>query len=292
MCFSVLQNERGLSCHFLIDNDGTIYQTIDLALMAYHAAEWNIDSIGVELCNRGDAKKEPNYYSSGKYGPSATSSRARSTATRSSRSTTRRSSTTRSRGSRARCSALLPNLPAEFPQSSAGRADVGHDADASASFGVLRLHRPLPPDEPEVGSGPVRLQGVLQQAARRVLLPGVPARRAEEGPGHARSSPSKPSELKDDAERALQARTSSAPTAGSSRSGRGARRGCGTAASTSPAKDGAPVFAPFPGRLVAARMGAELADRLGQLRAAAPRHGARHVARSSSTRSTCTSPTS
>ena len=69
MCFSVLQNERGLSVHFLIDNDGTIYQTIDLALMAYHASEWNIDSIGVELCNRGDAKKEPNYYSSGKYGP-------------------------------------------------------------------------------------------------------------------------------------------------------------------------------------------------------------------------------
>ena len=34
MCFSVLQNERGLSVHFMIDNDGTIYQTIDLGLMA------------------------------------------------------------------------------------------------------------------------------------------------------------------------------------------------------------------------------------------------------------------
>ena len=71
MCFTVLQNERGLSCHFLIDNDGTIYQTIDLALMAYHAAEWNTASIGVEFCNRGDAKKEPNYYSSGRFGPQA-----------------------------------------------------------------------------------------------------------------------------------------------------------------------------------------------------------------------------
>src|SRR4029079_3559127 len=68
MCFSVLQNERGLSVHFMIDNDGTIYQTIDLALMAYHAAEWNTASIGVELCNRGDAKKAPNYYSSGRFG--------------------------------------------------------------------------------------------------------------------------------------------------------------------------------------------------------------------------------
>src|ERR1041385_2339075 len=35
MCFNVLHNERGLSCHFLLDNDGTIFQTIDLGLMAY-----------------------------------------------------------------------------------------------------------------------------------------------------------------------------------------------------------------------------------------------------------------
>jgi murein DD-endopeptidase MepM/ murein hydrolase activator NlpD len=63
MCWNVLHNERGLSCHFIIDNDGTIYQTLDLALMGYHAAEFNPDSIGVEFCNRGDAKKEPDYYS-------------------------------------------------------------------------------------------------------------------------------------------------------------------------------------------------------------------------------------
>jgi hypothetical protein len=69
MAFSVMQNERGLSCHFLIDNDGTIFQTIDLALAAYHAAQWNSASIGVELCNRGDVKLDPNYYSSGKHGP-------------------------------------------------------------------------------------------------------------------------------------------------------------------------------------------------------------------------------
>src|SRR5450432_1251323 len=69
MCFSVLQNERGLSVHFLLDNDGTIYQTIDLGLMAYHASEWNIDSIGIEMCNRGDAIAFPNWYASGKYGP-------------------------------------------------------------------------------------------------------------------------------------------------------------------------------------------------------------------------------
>src|SRR5215207_6015858 len=60
MCWNVLHNERGLSCHFLIDNDGTIYQTIDLAFMAYHAAEYNVSSIGVEFCSRGDATKDPN----------------------------------------------------------------------------------------------------------------------------------------------------------------------------------------------------------------------------------------
>ena len=56
MCFNVLQNERGLSCHFLIDNDGTIFQTLDLALAGWHAAAWNFGSIGVEFCNYGDAK--------------------------------------------------------------------------------------------------------------------------------------------------------------------------------------------------------------------------------------------
>lgn len=61
-CWNVLHNERGLSCHFLIDNDGTIYQTLDLAFMGFHAAKYNLDSIGVEFCNRGDAKKDYQYY--------------------------------------------------------------------------------------------------------------------------------------------------------------------------------------------------------------------------------------
>ena len=61
-CFNVLHNERGLSCHFLLDNDGTIYQTVDLAYMAFHAAGFNAGSVGIELCNRGDAKKAPDYY--------------------------------------------------------------------------------------------------------------------------------------------------------------------------------------------------------------------------------------
>ena len=51
-CFKVLQN-RGLSVHFLIDNDGTIYQTMDINDVAYHAGSrtWNNNSIGVEISN-------------------------------------------------------------------------------------------------------------------------------------------------------------------------------------------------------------------------------------------------
>ncbi|MFO0577239.1 MAG: N-acetylmuramoyl-L-alanine amidase [Polyangia bacterium] len=52
-CMHVLHDERGLSVHFLIDNDGTIYQTLDLADGAFHATGVNEISIGVELCNRG-----------------------------------------------------------------------------------------------------------------------------------------------------------------------------------------------------------------------------------------------
>ncbi len=62
MCFRVLHDERGLSCHLLIDWDGTIYQTLDLALKGFHAAGHNARSIGIEFASRGDAKKYSGYY--------------------------------------------------------------------------------------------------------------------------------------------------------------------------------------------------------------------------------------
>jgi murein DD-endopeptidase MepM/ murein hydrolase activator NlpD len=62
MCFNVLHNERGLSCHFILDNDGIIYQTLDLLDCAYHASGMNETSIGIEICNRGDAKRFPDTY--------------------------------------------------------------------------------------------------------------------------------------------------------------------------------------------------------------------------------------
>jgi len=61
-CFHVLHDEKGLSAHFLIDNDGVIYQTLDLADMAFHATGVNSASIGVEMCNRGLVSIDPNFY--------------------------------------------------------------------------------------------------------------------------------------------------------------------------------------------------------------------------------------
>jgi len=60
-CFKSMHNRTrpgggsgcGLSAHFMIDTDGTIYQTLDLAERAYHAEQENSISVGVEICNRG-----------------------------------------------------------------------------------------------------------------------------------------------------------------------------------------------------------------------------------------------
>lgn len=50
--FAILQ-KRGLSVHFLLDVDGTIYQTLDLRERAYHATIANSRSIGIEIANLG-----------------------------------------------------------------------------------------------------------------------------------------------------------------------------------------------------------------------------------------------
>ncbi len=52
-CFEVLHDVRGLSCHFLLDLDGTIYQTLDVQERAWHAAQANDLSVGVEIANVG-----------------------------------------------------------------------------------------------------------------------------------------------------------------------------------------------------------------------------------------------
>ncbi|MFT7487516.1 MAG: N-acetylmuramoyl-L-alanine amidase, partial [Candidatus Paceibacteria bacterium] len=52
-CFDILHHLRGLSVHFLLDIDGTLYQTMDLGDTAWHATRSNDRSIGVEIAHIG-----------------------------------------------------------------------------------------------------------------------------------------------------------------------------------------------------------------------------------------------
>lgn len=61
-CFRILHDVRGLSVHFMLDIDGTIYQTCDLKERTYHATSSNDRSIGIEIANMGayaDGEKSP-----------------------------------------------------------------------------------------------------------------------------------------------------------------------------------------------------------------------------------------
>lgn len=52
-CFKILHDVRGLSVQFMLDVDGTIYQTLDLKERAWHAGSANDRSIGVEIAHIG-----------------------------------------------------------------------------------------------------------------------------------------------------------------------------------------------------------------------------------------------
>lgn len=51
-CASALNN-RGLSVHFMVDLDGTIYQALDVVDTAWHARQANARSVGVEIAHIG-----------------------------------------------------------------------------------------------------------------------------------------------------------------------------------------------------------------------------------------------
>jgi hypothetical protein len=62
--------KRGISVHFCIDNDGTIYQLLDTQHAAWQAGgrNWNHRSIGVEISNAYYTKYQSWYEKNG-YGP-------------------------------------------------------------------------------------------------------------------------------------------------------------------------------------------------------------------------------
>jgi N-acetylmuramoyl-L-alanine amidase len=68
-CFRVLHDVRGLSVHFLLDVDGTIYQTLDVKERAWHATRANNRSVGVEIAHIGAYPEVDRGPSAAWYGP-------------------------------------------------------------------------------------------------------------------------------------------------------------------------------------------------------------------------------
>ena len=253
MAFAVMQNERGLSCHFLIDNDGTIFQTIDLALAAYHAAEWNFGSIGVEMCNRGDVALDKNYYASGKHGPTRKDVACRINGhTFLAWEFTAAQMTSFQQLARG-LQRYLPNIPAEYPQSSPGVQHWGTlpQRDSFAFSGYIgHYHLTGQKWDP----GPFDFKEFCSKLRGSFCFPVFPRgepKKLQDKP----EVPTQSDELKDDTALLFKANEAKAEGGffpvgpwGESRLWHGGVHVT--------AKAGAPVFAPFPGRLVVARMGA------------------------------------
>ncbi|MHC4393484.1 MAG: peptidoglycan recognition protein family protein, partial [Planctomycetota bacterium] len=58
-CFHILHDVRGLSVHFMLDLDGTVYQTCDLTERARHAGSANDRSVGIEIAHPGPLSGQP-----------------------------------------------------------------------------------------------------------------------------------------------------------------------------------------------------------------------------------------
>ena len=68
-CYKILRN-RGISSHFVIDNDGTIYQMVDTQNAAWHAGIYKVNqtSIGIDFSNAYYTKYQK-YYEKKGHGP-------------------------------------------------------------------------------------------------------------------------------------------------------------------------------------------------------------------------------
>jgi N-acetyl-anhydromuramyl-L-alanine amidase AmpD len=70
-CFEVMHDVRGLSCHFLLDVDGRLYQSLDLVHRARQATIANERSIGIEIAHVGAFPQEASFapiYRTGDHG--------------------------------------------------------------------------------------------------------------------------------------------------------------------------------------------------------------------------------
>lgn len=247
-CFHVLHNERGLSCHFLLDNDGTIYQTLDLAFMAFHAAGFNASSIGIEISNRGDAKKWPGYYAQRRQRRDTTTVRIHGHVYQCYQFTPEQND-----GLRALAKGLaraLPNLPIEYPQDTPGHQAWSEIPNAMRFAGYMgHYHTTRRKWDP----GPFDFKAFCEKSRGSLCFPIFSKKADTPRP-----------EIPDRSDE-LEVQTEKLHTL-NERDGEGGYFPIGPYAADNdsrlwhggvhlPGRAKAPVFAPFPGRLLAARMG-------------------------------------
>jgi N-acetylmuramoyl-L-alanine amidase len=252
MCFNVLQNERGLSCHFLMDNDGTIYQTMDLSLMAYHAGGFNTHSVGIEICNRGDAKRDPDYYRK--------------------KNQKRETTTVRIHGHIYQCfqftpqqmdamhalvkavNRALPNVPLEYPQDTPGHQAWGELPNVAQFAGVLgHYHTTRRKWDP----GPFDFKALCEKTRGSLCFPVFVKPKADARPGDRPLVPEDTDAMENEVRAMYDLNEKRAEGGyfplgpyGQEHESRLWHGGVHL-----PGKLGQPVFAPFPGRLLAVRMG-------------------------------------
>ena len=248
MCWEVLHNERGLSCHFIVDNDGTIYQTIDLAYMAYHAAEYNIGSIGVEISNRGDAAKDQGYYRKRHEKRDITSCTINNSKILCFDFTPEQYASMRQLCSD--LTRLLPNLPIEYPQSAPGQQAWNTLPDAFSYSGYLgHYHCTARKWDP----GPFDFKNFCEKLRGQRCFP-VWAKKAEAAAGERPLVPSNGTDLKEQLDYLYSLNEERAGVGffpvgpwGEYRLWHGGVHLAG--------KEKQEVYSPFAGRIVAARMG-------------------------------------
>ncbi len=61
--YETLHNRRGLSVHFAVEDNGHIWQFLDVREAALHGGKHNRISVGAELCLYPTRRKRPDYYS-------------------------------------------------------------------------------------------------------------------------------------------------------------------------------------------------------------------------------------
>jgi N-acetylmuramoyl-L-alanine amidase len=241
-CFNVLHNERGLSCHFLLDNDGTIYQTVDLAFMAFHAAGFNASSVGIELCNRGDAKKWPDFYSKKKQKRDVTTCRIHGHTYLAFDYTKPQYEAFKAlvRG----LVRALPNLPPEYPQDSPGRQSWGVLNGVQGFAGLLgHYHTTRRKWDP----GPFDFKKFCESIRGRMSFPLVVK-------GDKPDVPEDTDKLREACDELFR-RNEVQGEAGFFPIGPNGETRLWHGGVHLPAPAGSPVYAPFAGRVLAARMG-------------------------------------